>query len=309
MACVAFFCTTSSATIVERVVAVVEDKPILLSELRQRTKPFLKQLEGAQGGIARNKAQLYSEMLNRMVDEELVNRAALKAQVTVTRAEVDAAVKRVATGNGVEVEELLEQLTQSGATRADYRKELRRQLLDAKVIQLQLQGRIRISEDDLRREYEKLQKLERQSLPMRLAAIQLALPEDKVQQAKVRKLAAELRARAVSGEDFSQLVKVHSDDPNTKDSGGLLPRLTASQMPEELGVIATKLELGEYSPPIESGNSIVILKLIERDDSALPALEDSGTQLQQRVQVGKMEQARRRWLDGLRKRTHVEVRL
>src|SRR5262245_2903651 len=78
------------AGVVERVVAIVEDRAILLSELRERAQPFLAQLAAAQEAQrAAASSQLQSTLLHRMVDEELEHRAAARAHITVTAQEIE----------------------------------------------------------------------------------------------------------------------------------------------------------------------------------------------------------------------------
>src|SRR5204862_192585 len=64
----------ASASVVERVVAVVGEQALLLSELRERAKPFLLQL-GQQAEDEAHRAaatsQLYARLLQRMVEDEL----------------------------------------------------------------------------------------------------------------------------------------------------------------------------------------------------------------------------------------------
>ena len=81
---------TASASVVERVVAVVGEQALLLSELRERAKPFLMQL-GQQAEDEAHRAaatsQLYARLLQRMVEDELEQKAANRANLTVTAAE------------------------------------------------------------------------------------------------------------------------------------------------------------------------------------------------------------------------------
>lgn len=299
------------ATIVERVVAVVGDRPVLLSDVRKRTAPYLATLPEDEAARAAAKSQLFSEMLDRMVDEELLQRAASRSQITVSSAEIEAAIARVAKGNGVSVEQLLEEVTRSGVSAAQYRIELRRQLLDAKVINMRLQGRVRVSEEDLRTEYAELVSNERAQLEFRAAVIRIQIPADATgaQTKELLKNARNVAARARQGADFAELSGTYSTDKSKQEMGGLLPPMKPSQLPEELSRVALSLEVGEVSSPIRSGDAFVILKIVERDPSSLPEFDAAASQLEQRVQMRKMEKARRRWLDGLRKRTHVEIRL
>ncbi len=308
LACLAF-AGSASATIVERVVAVVGERPILLSDLRQRAKPFEQNLQGSASERAAGLSQLYGEMLDRMVDEQLLSDAAAQAQINVSREEIDAAIERVATGNNVSREELMAEIERSGLTRAQYRSELRRQLLDAKVVNLRLQGQLRVSEDDLRAEYARLVQAERRQLEFRAAVIRLELPDAEEARRQMIRHANQLTQEARKGADFATLSRAHSTDPDVQRTSGLLASALPTELPAELQKLVTTMDVGDISAPVTLGDEVVIYKLVERQPSELPPFEEAVQQLQQRVQLRKMESARRRWLDGLRTRTHVEVRL
>ena len=292
------------ATIVERVVAVVGDRPILLSDVRTRTAPFQKGLPPNPAERVAAQSALFSQMLDKMVEEELIARAAAKAQVRVTREEVDAAIQRVAEGNGVDVEALLTEVEASGVSRGHYRAEIRRQLVDAKVVNLRLQGRLRVSEDEMRKEYQTLVEQERQQLPFRVAVVRIAANTP-----GALATARTITERARQGADFMQLSRTNSTSDDVRSSGGLLERTTPSELPKELQRASLLLDVGEVSAPVKSNNDWVVLKVVERDESALPAYEDAADQLRQRVQLKKMESARAAWLKTLRRQHHVDVRL
>lgn len=297
------FAGVANATIVERVVAVVGDRPILLSDVRQRTLPFYKTLPASSSERAAAQSSLFSQMLDKMIEEELIARAAVKAQVQVTREEVDAALDRVAKGNNVEVEDLFAEIEQTGITRNQYRNEIRRQLMDAKVVNLRLQGKMRVSEEDVRREYDSLIEQERRQLPLKVAAIRI---KDSGPQSadSARSVAAKARERV----DFAALCRTHCTDETLREAGGLLPIAVPTDLPKELVKAATLLDVGQVSSPIKSGNDWVILKIVERDPSSIPPFAEAADQLMQRVQIKKMEQARGAWLKTLRKQHHVEIR-
>ncbi len=294
------------ATIVERVVAVVGERPILLSELRRRAKPFLRTLTGSASARAGAQSKLFTEMLERMIDEELVRRAASRAQLTVSKAEVDAAVERVAKGNGVDMDTLIAEVERSGVTLSDYRRELRSQLLDAKVMQLRLQGRVRVSEDELHAAYDQLKGEEQKQMPVRIAVIRLDNGSDRT---AARKLASDLAKQARAGADFAELSRRYSTDAATREAAGLLAPVPPAELPEVIRHALSTMSSGDVSRPLTVEEGIVVVKLLERPPSSLPPFEEVTAQLEQRVQLQKMEKARRSWLDSLRKTTHVEIRL
>jgi parvulin-like peptidyl-prolyl isomerase len=72
---------------------------------------------------------------------------------------------------------------------------------------------------------------------------------------------------------------------------------------------AATLAVGQVSQPFRSGSDFVIIKVVERDPSNLPDFESSKRELSERVYMDKMAQARRLWLDNLKRQQHVDVRL
>jgi len=60
---------------------------------------------------------------------------------------------------------------------------------------------------------------------------------------------------------------------------------------------------------MEAGDAIVVLKLNERQASRYTTLEESRNEMVQRLQADILDKAKRKWLDELRRRTHVDVRL
>ena len=65
----------------------------------------------------------------------------------------------------------------------------------------------------------------------------------------------------------------------------------------------------EPSVPLRLGDDYVIVRVNSRDASQLPSFDEARRELGDRVYMDKMSQERRSWLDGLRRRIHVVVRL
>lgn len=303
----------SSATVVERIVAIVGERAILLSDLRERALPFLTQIhQQVPQGAQRNAAisQLYKGLLQKMVDEEIEQRAAVQAKVTVTPREVEEALARVAAQNGVTVDKLLGEARRSGLDDSAYRDELRRQLLQTKLINVRLQGRIRVTEDDLVKAYRAIELEEREKLAFRAAWLVVSSPQGlSAAEARGRRTQAERLARDAQRADFAALVQVHSDDPSTKDAGGVLPYTKLAEVPPVLRRVLSGLAMGQVSGAIPIPGGYAIIKLLERQESSLPDYDEAKDELGQRVYLEKMTQARRTWLDSLRRQQHVEVRL
>src|SRR5262249_23926101 len=123
-----------------------------------------------------------------------------------------------------------------------------------------------------------------------------------------RKLVDRIRLDAESG-DFAQLVQLYSDDPSTKRSGGLLPYTKLTETPDVLRNAIAATDAGRVSTPVPVPGGLALIKVLDREESSLPSYEEAKNELSQRVYLEKMNQARRTWLDSLRRQQHVEVRL
>jgi len=300
---------TAQATVVERIVATVGERAILLSDLRRRAEPFMLQVQQTVPvGAQRNAAisQVYKAVLQKIVDEELMEKAAALAKVTITPTEIDEALKRVAAQNKLSVEQVLGEAARAGMPESKYREELRRQLLEAKLLNVRLQGRIRITDEDLHAAFQKIEVEERAQLGVRLAWIVIHAANRSP--ADARRLVDVATAR-VQHEDFATVARAVSEDTATRGNGGAMNKLQPTALPPDLARNALTLAVGQVSQPFRSGTDFVILKVLERDPSNLPDFDSAKRDLGERVYMDKMAQARRTWLDNLRRQQHVEVRL
>jgi len=289
-ACVATLASVAPrarATVVERIVATVGDRAILLSDLKRRAEPFMLQVQqSVPGGAQRNAAisQVYKAVLQKIVDEELMEKAAQQAKVTISATEIDEALKRVAQQNKLTVEQVVAEAERAGMAESKYREELRRQLLEAKLLNVRLQGRIRITEEDLRAAYQKIEQEERGQLAVRVAVIVIHGSSHGADGA--RKLASDAAAR-LGREDFASVARLVSEDPS-RVNGGALNKAQPQTLPPDIARNSLSLAVGQVSQPFRSGQDFVIVKVLERDPSNLPDFESAKRELGERVYMDKM---------------------
>lgn len=135
-----------TAGVVDRIVAVVGNDVVLLSELGVRTRLFEKSVTAASTpGTSRLavEALVKKEVLSRMIDERLIAAEAERAQVVVSPDEIEAAVRMVASGQGISPSDLFAAARAAGMSAQAYRQELGRQLLEGKMVQLRVVPRIK----------------------------------------------------------------------------------------------------------------------------------------------------------------------
>lgn len=131
-------CSTPASEwiLVERVVAVVADEPVLASELDRRVEiasvPLAKLPDAAER--QRRNASLRSELLQTIIDERLIDQAAARLGIAIEESQLDAAVTEIKSANRLDDASFARALAETGSTLPEYREDLRRQLLRFKLL-------------------------------------------------------------------------------------------------------------------------------------------------------------------------------
>ncbi len=305
----------ADASIVERIVAVVGERPILLSDLRHRARPFLARIyAGAQtpAQIAANETQMFKELLNRMIDDRLEEQAAEKSRLSVSLDEIDSAIKNIAAQAKLDPKELIGEAKRQGLTEQDYRDELRRQVLEGKLVQLRVRGRVKISEEDGKAAFARFVKESGGSqVDVRILAVRSSTTPA-VMQARTL-LADDLVRRARAGEDFCKLISEYSDDTQTKNSCGSRGLVPMENLVKEVQAAIKGLKPGETAPPIEyapDGRDIEALLIVQLHTApSSPTYESMHDQMMDRAFGEAIERQRKLWLQDLRRGVYVDVRL
>ena len=110
----------------------------------------------------------------------------------------------------------------------------------------------------------------------------------------VKKEIDKILVRARKGEDFGKLAKKYSEDPGTKENGGLLENFDRGQTVPEFDKISFSLPIGEISGPVETEFGYHIIKIIERKSEERPleevraGIEDKLTEQKRRIVFEKL---------------------
>lgn len=86
--------------------------------------------------------------------------------------------------------------------------------------------------------------------------------------AEAKKRADEVKKKLESGEDFKKLAKQYSDDPGSKDKGGLVEGSADQFVPEFAKMVRTH-DLNKISDPIKTEYGYHIVKVLERSEEDL----------------------------------------
>ena len=215
---------------VDRVVAVVGDSAVLLSQLLQRANELRSQGEPVpeEGDPARD--EFLREQLEDLVNHQIVlQSAAADTLLAVEEAAVEEAVEEhlgQVQGNYGSRADMERALRREGLTMQGYREMLREQVRQQKLVELYLRMNmggtaVEVSEDEMRAVFEAGRETlqERPATITFLQAVMSVAPADSAKSA-ARATADSLLARLRAGEDFAELARARSQDPGSAPAGG-----------------------------------------------------------------------------------------
>ena len=307
--------TPAAAKVVERIVAVVGNQIVLLSELQERVRPMARQLDQIKDKTMRAQRldELRRQMLDMMIDEKLIALQANKLKLTMEDKDLERAVADVMSKNNLTREELEQALAQEGKTITGYKQQiLKPQLLRLRVLNVQVRSRVSVSQDEIKALYQKNMRALGVETKVRARHIFVTVPEDAdaAETAKRKARAMELLRRVKQKDvDFAAVAKEASDDPVTKEDGGDLRYFGRGTLPSNIEDVVFALKKGDIRGPLRTERGFHIIKLVDRKESSARSLDEVKNQLQQTIYGQKMEKATKAWLGELRKKAHIDMRL
>ncbi len=247
----------------DNIIAVVNDDVITRVELDNRLQLVKKQL-GARTQLP-DDAILRKQVLERMIMEKLQLQIAKRSGIRIDDETINRVIENIAKENKLSMEQFQKVLSRDGMSFADFRENIKNELLINELRKRQVKNKITVSEQEVDNYLANKANIKNHDEEYRLSHILIATPEaaTPAQIQKARRRAEALRKRIVNGEDFTRLAIGNSDGPQALKGGDLGWR-KAGQMPTFFSQIINDMKIGDVSPPLRSASGFHIIKLMDK---------------------------------------------
>jgi parvulin-like peptidyl-prolyl isomerase len=248
-----------------------------------------------------------------MIDEALIKQQARKLKLKVSDKDLELAIKDVMRKNNLTREQLEQALRQEGKSIAAYKEKiLRPQLLRMRVVNVQVRSRVAVSEDEIKALYQKNLRALGVETKVRARHIFVAIPLDATgkQVIERRRYAAALLAKAKKkGADFAALARKYSQDSVTRADGGDLGYFGRGTLPARIEAVVFSMKKGEVRGPLRAERGYHVIKVVDRKESSARPLSEVKEDLRNQLYMQKVEKATKAWLQELRKKSYVDIKV
>jgi len=266
------------AELVDRVVAVVNEDVITMSDVNEEGKAFFQKIteQAPSDELAAALRRAREDVLNGLIDKKLIAQEAAKQKVVVADEELDAAFKQMSVNNKMSPEQFRDQLKKIGMTEAVYRENLRNQILQSKLLNYEVRSKIIITDDMILDYYDTHytnQVAEGGYYLLQMGFVAKKESQDSGKPDAAAKLDAKKRAERVhelvkNGQDFSTLAKKFSELPSAAD-GGNIGTFQKEEMADYMRAAVTALNPGEVSQVVETPDGYQFFKLLSSQDGGI----------------------------------------
>jgi peptidyl-prolyl cis-trans isomerase SurA len=239
----------------EGVAAVVNDKPISYSDVRQRARLLLLSVGGEQP-TPEQVQQITGQALEQLIDESLQLQKASEFDMEIEAREIDGAVEDMARQGGTTGDVLKAQLLDAGVNPASLEEQMRAEIAWNRVMSGLYGSRIRVSENQVDDQLERMRSAS-QKTQYRVSEIFLFAPDEETR-AQALTAANTVAEQLRQGADFRVAAQRLSSAP-TAATGGDMGWISTDDLAPELAAAVSGAAQPGLLDPVEVENGVYIL--------------------------------------------------
>ncbi|MGC5791232.1 peptidylprolyl isomerase [Herbaspirillum huttiense] len=265
---------------VDSILVVVNNEVITRQEVAERLASVEKRM-ASQNVQLPPRQQLVRQLVERMIVERAQAQMAKENGIVVDDAMLDRAMQRIAEQNKLSMPEFRSRLEADGMNYASFREEIRREILSQRLREREVDNKVVVTESEIDNYLAAEANAGGQRQELDIAQILIRVPENASpeQLAARRERAEDVLRQLKTGADFAKTAAAYSDSSDAL-SGGDLGWRPADRLPQLFLDGVAKLQDGQVSGLLKSGNGFHILKLVGRraaggTQAAAPAVQQT----------------------------------
>lgn len=254
---------STNGEMLDSIAAVVNEGVVLTSELN-RQSALISQRALEQGLQLPPPSVLREQVLERLVLEQIQLQLADRIGIQISDEMLNSAIAQIAAENQIPFEQLPDLLTEQGIEYADYRRDMRKELLLDQLRRIDVAGRISVSPREIQQCIADLEDNAVVNSEYNLSHILISVPQSATSEEfnEAETEATYVYQQLRSGADFGEMAVRYSDSQNSLE-GGSLGWMGGGQLPTIFTNVVGTLAAGDVSEPIRAVSGFHIVKVNE----------------------------------------------
>lgn len=294
--------------VVDRVVAIVGTDAITWSDLNMEGQDLFRIItqKAPPNELAEAMSKAREEVLSGLIEKTIVRQQAAKLNVDVTDEEVATSIDNIIKRNNTTPEAMWKELAAMGRTEEGFRKSIKEQILEQKLLNYEIRSRLVITEEKAKEYYDTTYGKETGEgyhlLQIGILKSKgVSSNEPRVQAEKIRQLAAE-------NNNFEELARAYSELASGTD-GGDIGIFKLDEMTKQMRDIVLALKPGEVSPVVDTETGYQLFKLLSVKKDGVFTMAPFATVRQEitdRLYQDEIEKRFTKWMEQLREQTYIK---
>lgn len=292
--------------LLDQIVAIVDDDVILQSELDERYKAVMLNLQKTgKTDQAPPVEKLQRELVDQLILENIQLQMAYRAGVRISDAQLNDSMLRIAKQNRMDLSQFKAALESDGLSYASTREQVRREMLIQRVQQGNVNQRVHITDQEITNFLSGEEGKTLTAAQYRILHALIAIPSDasNEQIEAARDYAQQLYQQIQQGKSYQDAVR--STGPfsiNTTDLGWR----SAEELPSLLAGTAPTLAKGETGPPLQSASGFHLIKMTDKRGDGETIDQTQARHILLKASAIRNEDATRKEITELRKQAIAE---
>ncbi|MEE3295518.1 MAG: peptidylprolyl isomerase [Pseudomonadota bacterium] len=253
---------SSTSQEIQAISAIVNDEVISRYDVQQRIKLII-----VTSGIQptqENVSRLEKQAIRALVNEKIQLQEAIKLDVPTSSEEVDLMLRRIASGNEMSSEEIINFISSNGVNSDTLLNQIKAELLWNKIVRGRFGSYINISEDEISIVYNRtIESLDREQYD--ISEIFLGF-ESKEEEVDALNLAERLIEQLKNGASFAPVAQQFSQ-ASSSGQGGYIGWVSEGQLNSRIVGALKRLSNKQISNPIKTVNGFYIVRLNEKAEA------------------------------------------
>lgn len=293
--------------LLDRIAAVVSNYPILYSEIEQKVKTG--PLVIVSDYPAKESDPPYEKGLHDAINFQLIKQKCKEMELEVREEDVDKEIAGFLETRQLTKDGLMDFLKQEGRTFESYKDDFRDQMLLRRFQGRIINPLVKVTERDVETFFLKKSGTTADLVELSLRQLLIAIPAGgsaEIIQAK-EALAREVFQKLQGGMPFVDAVKLYSDAPQARTSGGLMAGIRLKDLAEIIQGPVEALEVGKYTVPIKTAAGFQLFSLEEKKFAGGSEFQKQKKQLEFELANQELMTQTRRWLSEQRQKSEVKI--